>query len=62
LPRIPERDKVLLDCHSALLAMVETELRRWRTWHGRAASSYNGGNNEWLEDRSEAAQHIRDAS
>jgi hypothetical protein len=62
LPRIPERDKVLLECHTTLLGMVETELRRWRSWHGRAASSYNGGDNEWLDDRSAAAQHIRDAS
>jgi hypothetical protein len=62
LPRIPDRDKVLLDCYTTMLGMVETELRRWRSWHGRAAASYNGAPNDWLAKRSHDAQHIRDAS
>jgi hypothetical protein len=62
LPRIAERDQVLLDCYKTLLGLVETELRKWRSWHGRAASSYNGAQNEWLAQRAHEAQHIRDAS
>jgi hypothetical protein len=53
---------VLLDCYRTLLGLVETELRKWRSWHGRAASSYNGEPNEWLAQRADQAQHIRDAS
>jgi hypothetical protein len=62
LPRIAERDHALLECYKTLLGLVETELRKWRSWHGRAAATYNGAPNEWLANRSHDAQHIRDAS
>jgi hypothetical protein len=62
LPRIAERDQVLLDAYRTLLGMVEKELRRWRSWHGRAAATYNGETSQWLDDRSAHAQHVRDAS